>query len=157
MKQMTIRLPLVFLSMLLVAVSASQPAFGHDRGARGHGGGWGGGAQVGIYFGAPIGFNFGHSPFPYYRAPYYGPPYYGPSFYAPAPVYYPPVQQPAQIIYTERRVDAPVSSQPSPMNTAQKVQDSWWYYCTSSKAYYPYISKCSEGWLRVAPQPELDK
>jgi hypothetical protein len=141
MKQITKRLPLVFLAMFLVAVSASPPAFGH-----------GGGGRVGIYIGAPIGFNFGYAPFPYYRAPYYQP-----SFYAPAPVYYPPVQQPAQMIYTERRVDPLISTQSLPINTAQHVQNSWWYYCAASKAYYPYVSKCSEGWLRVAPQPELDK
>lgn len=151
MKQITIRLPLVLVSIFMAAVWASQPAFGHGGGGRWHGGGWGGGNRVGIYLGAPIGFSFGYSPFPYNPAPYY----YGPSFYAPAPVYYPPVQQPAQIIYTERRVPS-ISSQPSPKN-AQNVQNSWWYYCAASKAYYPYVSKCSEGWLRVAPQPELDK
>lgn len=144
MKQIKIRLLSQFLSIFLVALSASEPASAH--------GGWGGGGRVGIYLGAPIGFSFGYSPFPYYRAPYYGP-----SFYAPAPVYYSPVQQPAQIIYSERRVEQPINSQPSSINTAKNVQDSWWYYCAASKAYYPYVSKCSEGWLRVAPQPELDK
>ncbi|MEO6423321.1 MAG: hypothetical protein ABIO31_11515, partial [Candidatus Nitrotoga sp.] len=59
------------------------------------GGGWNRGGRVGIYLGAPIGFNYGYSPYPYYGAPYYGSPY----FYSPAPIFYPPVQS-APVIYT---------------------------------------------------------
>lgn len=152
MKQITIRLRLVFFSILLVGISASQPALGH--GGSWYGGGWGGGGRLGIYLGAPIGFNFGFSPYSYYRAPYYGSPY----SYSPAPVYYPSVQQqPPQVIYTERRVGSPLSSQESPKNSVQNFQNSWWYYCTASNAYYPYTKKCPGGWLRVAPQPVLDK
>ncbi|RFC36306.1 MAG: hypothetical protein DID90_2727553902 [Candidatus Nitrotoga sp. LAW] len=151
MKQIIIRLLLVFFSIFLVGISASQSAFGH--GGPWYGGGWGGGGRVGIYLGAPIGFNFGFSPYSYYRAPYYGSPY----SYSPAPVYYPSVQQPPQVIYTERRVGSPLSSQESSTNSVQNVQNSWWYYCTSSNAYYPYIKKCPGGWLRVVPQPVFDK
>ena len=163
MKTSKMRLTLTLIMSLIVGTSTSQSVFGHGGGGsgwhgggggwRGGGGGWGGGSRVGIYLGAPIGFNFGYSPYSYYGAPYYASPYY----YSPAPVYYPPVQQPTQVIYTERRVDPPMSSQESPTNSVQNVQNSWWYYCTASNAYYPYIKKCPGGWLRVAPQPELDK
>ena len=162
MKTSKMRLTLTLIMTLIVGMSTSPSVFGHGGGGsgwhgggggwRGGGGGWRGGGRVGIYFGAPIGFNFGYSPYSYYGAPYYGSPYY-----SPAPVYYPPVQQPTQVIYTERRVDPPISSQESSTNSVQNVQNSWWYYCAAPNAYYPYINKCPGGWLRVAPQPELDK
>lgn len=63
---------------------------------------------------------------PYY--PYY-PPYYA---YAPAPV----VEEPP--VYVER---------PAP-------PESYWYYCPSSKAYYPDVPSCRESWLKVPPQPQ---
>jgi hypothetical protein len=135
MKQIRTRLPSLFVLIILMGISASQPAFAH-----------GGSGRVGIYLGAPVGFNFGYSPYPYFRAPYYGP-----LFYPPAPVYYPPVQQPPQIIYTERRIDPPISSQRSPTNSVQNVQNSWWYFCAATNTYYPYVNKCPGGWLRVAP------
>jgi hypothetical protein len=28
-----------------------------------------------------------------------------------------------------------------------------WYYCESSKSYYPYVSSCSEGWRSVPASP----
>ena len=160
MKTSKKRLSLTLIMTLLVGTLTSPSVFGHGGGGGWRGGGWGGGGggwrgggRVGIYLGAPIGFNFGYSPYSYYGAPYYGSPYY----YSPAPAYYPPVQQPTQVIYTERRVDPPISSQESPTNAVQNVQASWWYYCVASNAYYPYINKCPGGWLRVAPQPGLDK
>lgn len=112
------------------------------------GGGWNRGGRVGIYLGAPIGFNYGYSPYPYYGAPYYGSPY----SYAPAPIYYPPVQS-APVIYIERKNEVRISSRKSPRNSSQTNQTSWWYYCVDSKSYYPYVKNCPEGWLRVAPEP----
>jgi hypothetical protein len=35
----------------------------------------------------------------------------------------------------------------------RQQQDSWWYYCPSQRAYYPYVRTCPQGWQRVAPQP----
>jgi hypothetical protein len=29
---------------------------------------------------------------------------------------------------------------------------SYWYYCASARAYYPYVPACPEGWMRVVPQ-----
>ena len=160
MKTSKKHLSLTLIMTLLVGTLTSQSVFGHGGGGGGwHGGGWGGGGggwrgggRVGIYLGAPIGFNFGYSPYSYYGAPYYGSPYY----YSPTPVYYPPVQQPAPVIYTERRDDPQIRTQEAPRNSSQNVQASWWYYCVDSKAYYPYVNKCPGGWLRVAPQPAPD-
>lgn len=166
MKTSKICLSLSLVTILLVGASTSEAVFasgGWHGGGRGGGGwhsggggwrgggGWHGGGRVGIYLGAPIGFNFGYSPYPYYGAPYYGSPYY----YSPAPVYYPPVQ-PAPVIYTERRDDPQIRTQEAPRNSSQNIQASWWYYCVDSKAYYPYVNKCPGGWLRVAPQPASD-
>lgn len=165
MKTSRISLSLSLVTILLVGTSTSEAVFaagGWHGGGRGGGGwysgggwrgggGWHGGGRVGIYLGAPIGFNFGYYPYPYYGAPYYGSPYY----YSPAPVYYPPVQ-PAPVIYTERRDDPQIRTQVAPRNSSQNVQASWWYYCVDSNAYYPYVNKCPGGWLRVAPQPAPD-
>lgn len=156
MKRIKIRVPLIFLSLLIVGVSTSTSAFGHGGGGRGGGwgrggGGWGGGSRVGIYLGSPFGFNYGYSPYSFYGAPFYGSPYY-----SPPPTYYPQVQQ-QPVIYIERRADPVAPLLENPASSAVNDQNSWWYYCAAPNAYYPYINKCPGGWLRVAPQPDLNK
>src|SRR5467141_1427488 len=32
-------------------------------------------------------------------------------------------------------------------------QQSYWYFCSSANAYYPYVQQCPEGWQAVAPVP----
>ncbi|HTT07426.1 MAG TPA: hypothetical protein VMH34_01340 [Gammaproteobacteria bacterium] len=32
-------------------------------------------------------------------------------------------------------------------------QQGYWYYCPTSKAYFPYVSSCDAPWQPVAPQP----
>ena len=93
-----------------------------------------GGAHVrfGVFVGAPV---FGYYPPPYYYYPLYYPPYYLPVVAAPSS---PPV-------YVEQG-----SVQPAP---AQSQGQGYWYYCASSRAYYPYVKECPAGWQRVAPQP----
>ncbi len=165
MKTSKMRLISTLIIVLLVGASASEAVYaaGGWRGGGGWyggggwrgGGGWNRGGRVGIYLGAPIGFNFGYAPYSYYGASYYGYSpysYYGSPYYSPAPVYYPPVQS-APVIYTERRDDLQIRTQEAPRNLLQNVQASWWYYCADSNAYYPYVNKCPGGWLRVAPQP----
>jgi hypothetical protein len=84
-----------------------------------------------------VGFGFGY--------PYWGPwgPW-GPWYYPPA--YYPvPVPVPAQpVTYIEQRAVEQRSS-PAPERGA------WWYYCDSSKGYYPHVKECPTGWQRVPP------
>ena len=58
------------------------------------------------------------------------PPYYG---YAPAPVI---VQEPP--VYVQ---------QPA-------LPESYWYYCPSSRAYYPSVPRCSEAWIKVPPRAQ---
>jgi hypothetical protein len=86
-----------------------------------------------------IGFGFG---VPYAYPYYYYPPYYAPYYsYYPAPVV---VQQ--SPVYVEQNPQSAPAAQPSP--TA-----GYWYYCSNSRAYYPYVKECASGWQRVAPQP----
>ncbi len=63
--------------------------------------------------------------------PYYGYPYYGYPYYAPAAVDPPP---------------PPVYIQPQPA-----APPAYWYYCSDSKTYYPYVKDCPSGWLTVVP------
>lgn len=55
-------------------------------------------------------------------------------------------QQPA--VYVEQ----PAQQQPAPAASQPQMQG-YWYYCASSRAYYPYVKDCLAGWQRVAPQP----
>jgi hypothetical protein len=68
-------------------------------------------------------------PYPYW---YYPPPYY---VYSPPPVV---VEEPP--VYIQQ----PPASAPS----------SFWYYCSSAKAYYPTVPTCPEAWIRVPQRTE---
>ena len=48
---------------------------------------------------------------------------------------------------------APPVSQAPPASAAPKPASGMWYYCESSKSYYPYVSECREGWRSVSPMP----
>jgi hypothetical protein len=109
---------------------------GHWHGGHGHwrGGYWGG------YWG------------PRYWGPWYGG-YWGGGYWGPGwgwgywggppAVAYSPVVVPEARVYVERDEATPPAQ--------SDVQ--WWYWCASSRAYYPYVNTCSEGWQRVPPQP----
>ena len=97
---------------------------------RGHSGGGHSG-----HFAGSGGGHFHHRVFiggAFYAPFYFPPPYY----YYPQPYYYPP---PAQYV------------EPYPAPSAP--QSSSWYYCSDSRAYYPYVQQCPSGWQQVAPQP----
>ncbi|MCL2635202.1 MAG: hypothetical protein FWD50_01045 [Betaproteobacteria bacterium] len=70
-------------------------------------------------------------------------PWWGPWGY-PSPWYAPPV--------------VVVSPEPArPMVYMQKNElpgTAFWHYCRNPGGYYPYVSECPEGWLRVLPQKE---
>jgi hypothetical protein len=77
-----------------------------------------------------------------------GAPFY--PWYYPSPYYYPPyspvVIERAPPVYIEQ-------SGPAPAATPQASQGNYWYYCSASRTYYPYVNECPGGWQRVAPQP----
>lgn len=80
-------------------------------------------SRVGVYIGGPI-YPW-HSPF---RPPYY---YY-------PPVIAVPTSPPPLTAYIEQASEAPPA-------------ESYWYYCNSSRAYYPYVQQCPEAWQKVLP------
>lgn len=88
-----------------------------------------------------LGFHFG----PYWGPAFWGPPHWyypAPVYYHPAPVYYQPapviVAPPAPTHYVERD---------------QPLQSGYWYYCETSRGYYPYVKDCPGGWKAVPPAP----
>ena len=72
--------------------------------------------------------------------------------WVPPPRYYvvppPPtlaIQQP--VVYVQR---PPVpQSPPSPPTQTS----SYWYFCPTARAYYPYVQSCPEPWLPVPTRP----
>jgi len=36
---------------------------------------------------------------------------------------------------------------------ATESQSNYWHYCRNPEGYYPYVKKCPDGWLPVAPRP----
>jgi len=61
----------------------------------------------------------------------------------PGPVVVQPqvVVQPAPVF-----VDAPAQGSAPP--------ESFWYFCPSTRAYYPNVSSCNEVWVKVPPRSE---
>ena len=83
------------------------------------------------------------------------PPAYSTVYYSGMPYYYANdvyyVQQP-----TGYEVVAPPEAPPAPPApaAAQPAQaPGVWYYCDSSKTYYPYAQQCAEGWKTVPASP----
>ncbi|MGB5080919.1 MAG: hypothetical protein WBO23_09265 [Burkholderiales bacterium] len=74
-----------------------------------------------------------------------GAPFY-PWWYYP-PAYYPPA------IVTVPATPPTYIEQGSPQPVPAQQPQGYWYYCTDSKTYYPYVKECPGGWQHVAPQP----
>ncbi len=119
---------LVALLMIVVVLVSATSGFAWVRGGGGwHGGGFHGHGVVVVGPGCCWG-------------PWWG---WGWGGYYPGPYYYPQPQvvvQPAPVI-----ID---NSQPAP------AESSYWYYCASSKAYYPNVQNCGEAWIKVPPRSE---
>ena len=83
----------------------------------------------------------------------YWPGYWGPGwgyYGAPAVAYTPFVTQERVWVESDAAgATPPPAAAPAPNPNTQQ----WWYWCASSRGYYPYVSSCAEGWQRVAPQP----
>ncbi len=75
----------------------------------------------------------------------------GPLF--PAWYDYPP---PSPLYYYDYGYADPAVAVPPPEYVEQgsppAQQPNYWYYCASSKAYYPYVNECPEAWQQVVPQ-----
>jgi hypothetical protein len=91
--------------------------------------------------------------------PYY---YANDIYYRPAPSGYAVAAPPEATTYTEAPAGSPapqapqtppVPSAPPAASAAPQAGNGLWYYCDSSRAYYPYVSECKEAWRPVAAVP----
>jgi len=53
--------------------------------------------------------------------------------------------------YVEQEAPAPPPTQAGA--SSPQTGGATWYYCESSKTYYPYVSECKEGWREVPATP----
>lgn len=138
-------------SVAIGLLTVCEPA--DARGSHGHG----------YRHGPSVNFSFGYWGGPGYWGPgYWGPGYWG-SGWGPGWGYWGPpavVYAPSVIVPQEPRVwvesEQVSSASPLPAPQAPSVEPNtqqWWYWCASSRSYYPYVNSCAEGWQRVAPQP----
>ena len=116
------------LVVLLMGSILAESAFARHRGPR-----------------VSFGFSFGA---PFYAYPYYYPPYPYYHRYYPAPVV---VERAPVYVEQAPAAPAPAPAQPQAQPQAQ-APAGYWYYCSESGAYYPYVQECAGGWQRVAPQ-----
>jgi hypothetical protein len=72
--------------------------------------------------------------------PYY---YANDVYYVAAPGGYAVAEPPASAVAT---APAPLAAAPTPAAGN-------WYYCDSTKSYYPYVAECKEGWRTVPATP----
>ncbi len=79
--------------------------------------------------------------------PYY---YANDVYYEQAPGGYSVVAPPPGV--DEAAAAAPATLPQAPTSGASSASATW-YYCESSKTYYPYVSECKEGWRAVAATP----
>ena len=132
------KIALTFLTVLFVIglMAGSAQAGGHGYyGGSGHG--YYGGSGRGYYGG------WGHRHYGGWGRGYYGG--WGPGIYwgglavAGLPWYpYYDYPQPPTVVQQAPEYE-------------QQQDDYYWYYCENPKGYYPYISSCPSGWMKVAP------
>ena len=121
---------IMLLGGLIISIFATTPVLAAGHGYGGHGGygrsygGWGLG--FGIATGVLIGSELAY-------------PYYYPYAY---PYAYAPLVLPSESYIVQPQVHV---APPAPTNV--------WYYCESTKGYYPYTPSCAEGWKTVPASP----
>src|SRR5438874_6254984 len=108
-------------SKLLIGLALAAAGVVGAGSAFAHGFNHGPRVSIGFGFGPYWGPGWGPG---YWGAPYY--PYYAPAYY-PAPIV---VAPPAPTQYVERD---------------QPMQSGYWYYCETSRGYYPYVKECPGG------------
>ena len=138
----------VAAALLAIAEPASARGRygGHHHGHHHHGAHFSLGFLGGPYWGA------GYWGPGYWGSGYWGGPgYWGSGYWAPPTVVYAPAPEPR--VWVERDQASTAQVPPVTSNTNPNAQQ-WWYWCASSRGYYPYVSNCAEGWQRVAPQPQ---
>jgi hypothetical protein len=116
--------------VLFASATASNAQHAGGHGGGGYHGGHDGGVRSEVFIGPGWGYPYGYPywPYPYYVPP---PPYYG----------YPPPPS-----YDDGQAQEYMQQEPAP-------SQGYWYYCASSKAYYPQVQSCREEWIKVPPRP----
>ena len=91
---------------------------------------------------------------PAYTTVYVG----GAPYYYADDVYY--TQAPGGYAVAQPPADAPIAQTPPPPaapaaapTAAAAPASTVWYYCDSSKSFYPYVAQCAEGWRQVPATP----
>ena len=46
-----------------------------------------------------------------------------------------------------------IQSEPEIYLDPQAPEQHYWYYCSAPSGYYPYVKRCPNGWMKVAPAP----
>ena len=89
---------------------------------------------------------------PAYSTVVRGVPYYyaNDAYYVEAPGGYAVAEPPAGV---DEAAAAPAASPPQAGPSGAPSASATWYYCESSKTYYPYVSECKEGWRAVPATP----
>jgi len=85
------------------------------------------------------------------------PPSYSTVYYGGLPYYYADdtyyVQQPTGYEVVAPPEAPPVAPAPATAQAQPTQAGGVWYYCDSSKTYYPYTQQCPEGWKTVPASP----
>jgi len=119
-----------FAALAAVAVAASMPSGAPNAQV------WVGGSYygpgVGVYLGTP--WYWGPPAYAYPPAGAFYPYGYPYGWGSPAYRYPPVVVDPP--VYVERPAEAPAAR---------------WYYCQDPPGYYPYVARCNQPWMDVAP------
>lgn len=134
-KSVTVSLAAVAMIVAFAGTVHAQHGHGGGHGGGFHGGGFNGGGHGHVIVGIGPGW---WGPYPYWYPYWYPPPYYAPPYYGYG---YPsaPADEPSE--YAQQQSER---------------QPQYWYYCPSSKAYYPKVHDCPEEWLRVLPRDSED-
>ena len=119
------------------------------------------GGRGGFHHGGHHHHHHGHFSFGFWGGPFWGPGYWGPGYWGPGywgsgwgyagppAVVYAPAAEPRVWVEND-----PAPATPAPATNTNPNAPQWWYWCASSRGYYPYVASCAEGWQRVAPQPQ---
>jgi hypothetical protein len=87
----------------------------------------------------------------YYPAPsYYAPAYYAPSYASYAP---PPAAAPQAALGAPAPLPPASATARRPAGSAQPPTGNAYYFCPTSKAYYPYVATCPVAWRPVPTTP----
>jgi hypothetical protein len=149
---------LAALALTAMLGTVATPALADSWGHGGHGGGRGGGHGYGGhgyggygrggYYGYGLGLGLGLG----YGLGYYGYGYPWDYGYGYGGYGYGAYGYPYGSPYDYSAAGPPAQPQLAPPQPAPAAQ-SFWYFCRSSNAYYPYVSSCREAWQRVPMTP----